>query len=267
MGRRKVLFCRKIHQTQGTYKHTHVHWGDVQKTFFTSQSPLKKERKKNGICSNVFVLVYLFFPFRTFYFSIQRAKKKVIFFEKDFFATRVSECAWCEKLLCAMCATEMARRNIFIRGAIYVRAVGTNTDVRDDDDDEPGSRSRRQGKRETTQNAVYAAEAVDCSSNIWLCTLCDSEKTLFINIVLRYIAEAGNRYTLSRSHSLASFSSSSLYRIKWWIFACPRRLFQKHSAPPRALALASKQQRSALVLGYYYFLVFLAFVAPKKKEK
>lgn len=27
--------------------------------------------------------------------------------------------------------------------------------------------------------------------------VCDSEKTLFINIVLRYIAEAGNRYILS----------------------------------------------------------------------
>lgn len=94
--------------------------------------------------------------------------------------------------------------------------------------------------------------------------ICDSEKTLFINIVLWYIAEAGNRYILSLSSFSTFFSSfffSPLYRIKWWIFACPCRLFQKHSADGFEAAA------SALVLGYYYFLVFLAFVAPKKKRK
>lgn len=91
--------------------------------------------------------------------------------------------------------------------------------------------------------------------------ICDSEKTLFINIVLRYIAEAGNRYILSLFffHFFSSFFSSPLYRIKWWIFACPCRLFQKHSGVGFGAAATS-----ALVLGYYYFLVFLAFVAPKK---
>lgn len=81
--------------------------------------------------------------------------------------------------------------------------------------------------------------------------ICDSENA-FINIVLSYIAEAGNRYT----SLLLLFPLFFLYRIKWWIFACSRRLFQKHSLVGF---------RSALVLGYYYFLVFLAFVAPKKK--
>jgi hypothetical protein len=78
--------------------------------------------------------------------------------------------------------------------------------------------------------------------------ICDSEKTLFINIVLRYIAEAGNRYILSLL----------LYIVLNDEFLPVRVDFFRNI---RSLAA------SALVLGYYYFLVFLAFVAPKKKTE
>lgn len=82
--------------------------------------------------------------------------------------------------------------------------------------------------------------------------ICDSEKTLFINIVLEYIAEQAIA-------TLTTFCFP-LYRIKWWIFACLCRLFPKHSA------VGYEAATSTLVLGYYYFLVFLAFVAPKTES-
>lgn len=213
------------------------------------------------------------FPFHSELFHIfHRAAAeeiKIIFFEKDFsLRTGASECAWCEKKFC--CVRHVPDWNGTFRGAMYVRA-GEHQHRRDERARQPKQKARE--KRNNTKCCIRSSWAVDCSRNIRLCTLCDSEKTLFINIVLRYISR-GRQSLYALSLSLARFffhfffpSSSPLYRIKWWIFACPRRLFQKHSAPPRALALASKQQRSALVLGYYYFLVFLAFVAPKKRGK
>lgn len=112
-------------------------------------------------------------------------------------------------------------------------------------------KSRRQGKRETSQNAVYNfwRRLFEKHSAIYIC---DSEKTLFINIVLEYIAEQAIA-------TLTTFCFP-LYRIKWWIFACLCRLFPKHSA------VGYEAATSTLVLGYYYFLVFLAFVAPKTES-
>lgn len=179
--------------------------------------------------------------------------KKVFFeqfFSKVFLATSPSECAWCEKVEFAGCATEMGRDNRHIRGE-YMCATLTPR----------RSRARQQQKqkaREKRNNTKCCIRFVASTvRETFGYVRCDSEKTLFINIVLRYIDEAGNRCVLSLS-SFSTFFSSPLYRIKWWIFACPRRLFQKHSA-----TLASKRFGAWVLL----FSRFSCFCGPEKKEK
>lgn len=152
----------------------------------------------------------------------------------------MSKCAWCEK---KYLVSAWMTRHAHTRKDPH---TNTETGIKNE---EPGS--RRQGKRET-QNACciqFLASTVRetfgyLHLRLW--------KNAFYKYRVEYIAEQAIA-------TLTTFCFP-LYRIKWWIFACLCRLFPKHSA------VGYEAATSTLVLGYYYFLVFLAFVAPKTES-
>lgn len=155
---------------------------------------MKRKKKRNSqqcVCSCVSFCPFCIFHSEKFFF---------LKFSLNFPSARASAHD-VKKSSFAMCTSETARNNRHIRGE-YTCAHQHQQTPR-----EPGSsKSRRQGKRETTQNAVYdfRRRLLEKHSAMYAC---DSEKTLFINIVLRYIAEAGNRYILSLFFFSTFFSS------------------------------------------------------------
>lgn len=96
--------------------------------------------------------------------------------------------------------------------------------------------------------------------------ICDSEKTLFINIVLRYIAEAGNRYILSLSLLSTFFSSSSslLYIVLNDEFLPARVDFFRNIRSLASRSSSSSERFGAWVL---LFSRFSCFCGPEKNEK
>lgn len=191
-------------------------------------------------------LPILYFPFRKVFFS-------EIFFK---FPVSPSECAWCEKVELRHVHEWNGTKQSAHSGRIYVRAP-TLADA---------PRARQQQKQKAREKRNNTKRCIRFSPSTVGETFGYVRLRLWKNAFYKYRASVHSRgrqslYSLSLLffHFFFLLFSSPLYRIKWWIFACPCRLFQKHSG------VGFEAAASALVLGYYYFLVFLAFVAPKKK--
>lgn len=198
----KKLFLSSLFQ-----KRSIRHYYIEKKNFFTSI----EERKKTEFAA---MCLFLWFFCQYFHFKIKMIFKKKNVFLENFPSARANAHDVREMFFRSFCLVhEWNGEKCF--GQMYTPILMR----------QPGSsKSRRQRKRETTQNAVY-----DSSRRLFekhsAMYICDSEKTLFINIVLSYSRGRQSLYSLSL---LFPLFFSSLYRIKWWIFACPCRLFQKH---------------------------------------
>lgn len=160
-----------------------------------------------------------------------------------------SECARYEEKLFSPCAR--VKRRDTDRGEIYVRAP-TPPSLQHSTESQAA-----EGKgKEKQHKMLYTIFGDGCARSIRLCTFA-TLKNAFINIVLRYIAEAGNRYILSR---FFFHFFLLLYIVLNDEFLPARVDFFRNIR-----ALASKQ-RALRCLGIIIFSFFL-LLWPRKKIK
>lgn len=225
----------KIHQTQAlTLKNTFSH-------------PLKKKRNlQQCVCSCVSFCPYFHSEIKTFFSNFSRKSCR----QRERVRMMWKSC------ICHVYEWNSTKQSAH-SGWIYMRAPTR----RKQQNREPGS-SKAEGKgKEKQHKMLYTFSTSTVRETFGYVHLRLWKNAFYKYRALVYSRGRQSLYSLSLLFPLfSSFFFSPLYRIKWWIFACPRRLFQKHWADGFEAAA------SALVLGYYYFLVFLAFVAPKKKK-